>query len=286
MSNVISNRFNDKDDLIIEKALLEEAKKENVKLNNAKIIRVSNLGIEEASALDVQKELESILKIKEEIFGSIDLDIIDESDYNALLNKYYDSIKIKSYTNDDDITRHRYPNINFDNLSEESLKYLTNGDKLYDYISTVNIDDYSAVILQWCCAVELELRNKIYKCINSNDIKKDITSKSLSSNYFIINKSRKANFKPLMVNDMMGFYGAIKKFGLEKYIFDMYISKCYRNFSFELFEKIIEYVTVINKYRDESAHSIVNIKLDKRTANKCKEYIVASKKILEILSNL
>lgn len=286
MSNVITNRFNDKDDLIIEKALLEEAESENINLDDANIVRISNLGREETNALEVKKELDAVLKIKEEIFGDVDLSEIDESDYNALLNKYYDSIKIRSYTTDDNITKRRYPNINFDNLSEDTLKYLTNGDKFYEYVNNANIDDYSAVILQWCCAVELELRNKIYKCINNKEIKTDITRKSLNSNYYISNKEIKENFKSLTVNDMMGFYGAMKKFEIEEYVFNNYISKNYKSFNLDLFKKIIEYVTVINGYRDESAHSIVSIKLDKRAADKCKEYIVASKKILEILSGL
>ncbi len=282
------NNFDDKYDLLLKKAMIENAKNEGVALESVDLITIEDGKISEDNAKVVSNEIANILNIKNKLFSDISLDDLEDSEYERLLEEFHNSIKVD--INEDRVVsiKNRYPNINFDNLDERTPNLILSGDVLYEATETAfgSDGDYSPVIMQWCRAVELELRNKIYSYLSLYSIKSIIERKSEETVYYIEGKRRNPNFRKLIVNDMMGFYGAMKKFGLENFIFNTYIKIKYSNFKIEDFEKIIEYVNVVNNYRDNSAHSITQIDLNKSSADDCKDYIVASKKILEILSNL
>ena len=70
---------------------------------------------------------------------------------------------------------------------------------------------------------------------------------------------------------------------LSKYLYDRYFSRYYK-LDEETYKKLREYLKKISEHRNESAHKGKTI--DKSIALDCKEKILASKKILEILSKL
>lgn len=286
--NEIRTSIDDKDDFLITKTLIEYAENEGMDISNYSLIVIEESGRHKIKVDDAKREIRNILKYKDELFKDVNLKDITPEEYEKILNKYHNTVNIEISPDDEKTVKDKYPNINFNNLNTESTKLIISGDAIYPVIDKCfgEDGDYAPVILQWCRAVELELRNKIYYYLNNKDCKSELMEKSKKTSYYNYNINRNSNFKPLFVNDMMGFYDALGKFGLIDFVFEKYIKENYSNFKDTEFSNLVNYISVINKYRDNSAHSIVKIKLDKRTADECKNYIMASKKILEILSNL
>lgn len=135
-------------------------------------------------------------------------------------------------------------------------------------------------------AVELELRKKIYVYLDNPTAKRDISNVSMNSAYYRASATRYRNPRKLTVDPMMRFYGAMKIYNMVDYIFNSYIKPRYSNFNVDDFNKMIEYIEKVNEYRDNSAHAESRIDLTKASADDCKEYVLASKMILEILSHL
>ena len=67
------------------------------------------------------------------------------------------------------------------------------------------------------------------------------------------------------------------------YLYEKHFSKYYK-LDEETYKKLCQYLKTISKPRNDSAHKGKTI--DKSTAMECKEKILASEKILEILSKL
>ena len=286
MNNNKKTRYNNKFDLELEQSYLEELIKDNVDFSNKDLIIITENGVEKVKVEEVLNELNKMIDLKKSLFSKKPIDEITDDEYNDLLNKYYDSLETEKYTLDENITKRKYPNINFNNLDRKSLEFLTSGDFFYKIATTNNYSgDFGPIIMQWCRAVELELRNKIYKYLNNRDAKIDISERSMETSFYKNGIRNNRFFKKLEVKDMMGFYDAMKNYDMTDYIYNKYIKPHYDSFSYEDFNKMIDYIKIVNNYRDSSAHSTIQIVLDKTSADKCKEYIVASKMILEILSN-
>lgn len=212
-----------------------------------------------------------IVDKKDNLFSNIDINKLSDEEFENRLNEFDKSINIKNINTTIEEIKIKYSNINFDNLGKKTPTFILNGDVIYDTFEKIfDADwDYSPAIMQWCRAVEFELRNKIYSILDSPIIRND-------------NKLHDLRF-----NKMLGFYDAIKNYKLVDYIFNNYIKNNYSNFELNDFKILIDYVCIVQKYRNDSAHSSEKEKyLNKYSADDCKEYIVASKKILEILSNL
>ncbi len=284
MKRMIDN----KEDLLLTKALLEKAKEEGIDISDKNINLISEEGVKSEKADKVLNAITEVINVKNKLFSNVEIADLSDEEYENLLNEFDKSVSISVPHYELSNISSKYPNINFKNLDNRTPNFIITGDILYDTMTKTFGDewDYGPVIMQWCRAVELELRNKIYSRINSRSAKEDIGNKSMESNYYINGSKQYRNFAKLKVSDMMGFYGAIKKFDMSSYIYNKYLKNYYSNLSLDVFNKLIDYICVVNDYRDNSAHSISQKMLNKTSADDCKNYILASKKILEILSQL
>ena len=230
-------------------------------------------------------EVIKAMQVKDKVFSDVEnIDELTEEEYEEHIYEFENKISITKPDTSIDGIKKRYPNINFDNLIEDTAKDLLTGDTLYECTDKIFGPewDYSAIITQWCIPVEGNLRKKIFSLIDDKDIKRDISDKSAETEYFRNNyKAQK-----LYVTSMMGTYTKLKEYGLVNYVFNNYIKDHFVNFSISDFNNLIDYIGKVNDYRGNSAHSNATIYLNKATADDCKDYIVASKRILEILSNL
>lgn len=259
--------------------LLIQLEKEGISLDNAELITIDEKNIQRESA---KKVYERLFNEKNKIFSNFDIENSSEHLFEEKLKEYENIIQQNIFKY---LLTEKYNNINFDNLLSKTSEFIFIGDEIFEFIDNLHIKykkeiEYSPAVLQWCRAVELELRNKIYRFIDSKIIKKDIEENSRKT--ITYNKT----YKLLKVNNMMGFYGKLEEYKMGEYVFNKYIKGNYSNFSLEDFKKIIDLVKLIDDYRNDSAHSEPKYAMKKSDAEKCKEYIIASKKILEILSKL
>lgn len=270
--------------LLLEK-FFEEIRKDGVSIEDKEVITIdeNNIKIENATQL-----YNKISQYKNALFLNNNAEKLSSKEYEEKLDNFDNQLKRNKNNIINCIVQNKYSNINFENLSPKIPEYISIGDMIYDMIKNRigNNCDYSSAIMQWCRAVELELRNKFYSFLDLKSVSADIEEKSKCTKYYIDNKKDNPSFKCLKPNNMLGFYGKLNEYGLEDYVFNKYIKQHYYNFSLEQFRKIIEYVTIINCYRNISAHSNLKTNLTIIEANKCKEYILASEKILEMLSKL
>lgn len=274
-----SNLFKDDMDRKVLEGLFDALEKEGVDIDNKKIKIISEDKINIIDANKAKEVVNKIIDFKNKIFDELDIDELTAQEFEEKLVEFHNSIKTDFNKSKIEKTKIKYSNINFDNLDPAIPNLILSGDNIYEEtFKEFGSDwDYSPVMLQWCRAVELELRKKFYRYLNNDSAKQDISNKSMNSG----NYSGK-----LMVDSMLGFYGAMKKYGMVEYIFNKYIKPRYKNININTFNQLIDYITKTNFYRHNSAHSKPIIDMNKKTADECKEYITNSKKILEILSHL
>ena len=220
--------------------------------------------------LKYYKMADELLKIKTD-----NLDDIDKT-VEEINNKIKELIKVDQF--DVENVALDYVNINFDNLDKRVKRYIATGDKIVRTFDNQNEEfDYSCAVIEWSKAVELEINNKFMSKI-SYEKKRAIEEYSKEKN-----PNQKFDFRLDTKNATIGFYDAIQKYNLQDYLYDNYFSNMY-TFDKKTYNKLCQYMRDIHETRNDSAHKEKSIKYE--TAQECKDKIVKSNMILEIMSKL
>lgn len=203
-------------------------------------------------------------------------DSLKEGDAEESINIIHERIQEKQLIDSYELENIHliYPYILFENLNERVKKYIATGDKIIKVFDGNNCFDYSCAVIEWSKAVELEINEKLIEPIAK--YKSDIETYANSKGYhkpFVINTK----------NTTIGFFKAIRDYNIEDYLYMEYFSKLY-TFSLEEYNLLCDYINLIIKPRNESAHKDNSINII--TAKECKEKILAANRILEIFSKL
>lgn len=204
------------------------------------------------------------------------------------LEKLIDDMKLVNQFDIDDV-ENNYNNIRFSSFKKENREYvkrcIATGDKIMNTFSAIDID-FSNVVVEWSKAVETEMDEKLFAneiisyndkdLIEQNFKRTDYTGKEV---HFRLKKTRDITVG--IFNDMENYTNGNQN--LLNYLYERHFSRYYK-LDEETYKKLCQYLKTISKPRNESAHKGKTI--DKSTAMECKEKILASKKILEILSKL
>lgn len=214
---------------------------------------------------------------------------IEEVD-NAIneLESLIDDMKLINQFDIDDV-ENNYNNINFNNFKKENREYvkkcIATGDKIMNTFNTIDID-FSNVVVEWSKAVETEIDEKLFsdeiikyseKCI----IEKNFRKVDFKGNEISFRLKRSNDITVGIFNDMENYTNGNDN--LSDYLYNKYFSQYYI-LNEETYKNLCKYLKTISKPRNESAHKGKTI--DKNIAMDCKEKILASEKILEILSKL
>jgi hypothetical protein len=220
--------------------------------------------------LKFYKLADEVLKIKTDNIDDIDKTIEEINERIKELIKV-DQFDVENVPLD-------YTNINFDNLDNRVKTYIATGDKIVQTFDNQNDDfDYSCAVIEWSKAVELELNNKF---ISKLTYEEKCTIEKYSKER---NPNQKKDFKLDLKNATIGFYKAIKDYNLQDYLYDNYFSNIY-TFDKKTYNDLCQYMRDIHDTRNNSAHKEKSIEYKK--AEECKEKILKSNMILEILSKL
>ncbi len=225
-----------------------------------------------------------------ENFNDIKLDNINNiEEVDKAINEISEKItemKLVNKFDIDDITK-IYNNIDFNGFNPENRekikRYIATGDKIMNTFNNGKNEnfDYSSAVIEWSKAVELEINEKLISTLTEEDkYNIETYSREINSN----NKYRKSHPFILNLNDTtIGTFDAIKKYGLQDYLYNEYFSKSY-TFNKATYNNLCIYLIEIAETRNNSAHKDNPINIV--TASECKDKILASAKILEILSKL
>lgn len=231
------------------------------------------------------------IKMAEDLNG-YKIDNIDNiEEVNNAFNKLGEKIDDMKLVNQFDIddVENIYNNIKFNNFKKENReyikKYIATGDKIMSTFNKMDMD-FSNVVVEWSKAVETALYEKLFsnEIISYDDkckIEEDFKRINSNGNELNFKLKRQKDITVGIFNDMENYTNG--NYNLSKYLYDRYFSKYYI-LDEETYKKLREYLKKISKPRNESAHKGKTI--DKSIALDCKEKILASKKILEILSKL
>ena len=201
------------------------------------------------------------------------------------LEKIIDDMKLVNQFDINDV-ENIYNNIKFNNFKKENREFIkrciATGDKIMNTFNTIDID-FSNVVVEWSKAVETAIDEKLFceEIISYADkLKIEEDFKRINSELHFKLKRQKYITVGIF-NDMENYTNG--NHNLSKYLYDRYFSRYYK-LDEETYKKLREYLKKISEHRNESAHKGKTI--DKSIALDCKEKILASKKILEILSKL
>ena len=211
------------------------------------------------------------------LVADLKTDSDDEDEINETITKIEEKIDEKELVDEYDIERvvHTYPYINFNNLDERVKKYIATGDIIISVFKKLNNTlDYSAAVIEWSKAVELETYNKLTSKLKKHE--KDINDVIKNENYFKIGTT---------IGTITAMYNTdtYNNQKLTDYLYDKYFSKWY-DISRIDYQDLIKKIIVVHDPRNKSAHKDEIIELE--NAKRCQDIILASKKILEIFSNL
>lgn len=231
----------------------------------------------------------NFIKMTEEINNAkIDNDNLEEID--VAINDIEKIISEKNSVNKFDIdeVEQRYPNIKFSNFyeNEEKVKrYIATGDKIMQMFGDDNIVgyDFSSAVIEWCKAVELEIAQKMITPISMPRSKEKIEDKANNNRFNTETIRKNGKFKLETEHPTIGQFISFEKYHIRDFIYDEYYSKIYK-LDKRTYYNLCELLKKIAYNRNDSAHKDKAIELSK--ANECQEEILASKKILEILSTL
>lgn len=218
------------------------------------------------------------------------IDDIDEVDIAINeLEKLIDDMKLVNQFDINDV-ENNYINIAFNNFKKENREYvkkcIATGDKIMNTFSAIDID-FSNVVVEWSKAVETEMDEKLFanEIISYGD--KDFIEQNFKKisytgkeQYFKLKRTRDITVG--IFNDMENYANNDNQ-NLLNYLYERHFSKYYK-LDEETYKRLCQYLKTISKPRNESAHKGKTI--DKDIAMECKEKILASEKILEILSKL
>lgn len=227
-----------------------------------------------------------------EVINGKKIDNVDNiEEVNMAINEVEKIIEDMNLVNQFDIddVENNYNNILFSNFKKENRenikKYIATGDKIMNTFSAIDID-FSNVVVEWSKAVETEMDEKLFanEIISRND--KDLIEQNFKRTdytgkevHFRLKKTRYITVG--IFNDMENYTNGNQN--LLNYLYERYFSRYYK-LDEETYNNLCQYLKTISKPRNESAHKGKTINKD--TAMECKEKILASEKILEILSKL
>lgn len=227
-----------------------------------------------------------------EVINGKKIDNVDNiEEVNMAINEVEKIIEDMNLVNqfDMDDVENNYNNILFSNFKKENRenikKYIATGDKIMNTFSAIDID-FSNVVVEWSKAVETEMDEKLFanEIISRND--KDLIEQNFKRTdytgkevHFRLKKTRYITVG--IFNDMENYTNGNQN--LLNYLYERYFSRYYK-LDEETYNNLCQYLKTISKPRNESAHKGKTINKD--TAMECKEKILASEKILEILSKL
>lgn len=221
-------------------------------------------------------KLENINKIEE-----VDIAI------NKLEN-LIDNMKLINQFDIEDV-ENNYDNIEFSNFKKENREYIkkciATGDKIMNTFNTMDMD-FSNVVVEWSKAVETAIDEKLFsnEVISYDDkhiIESSFTKIDFKGNELHFRLKKQKDITVGIFNDMENYTNG--KHNLTKYLYDNYFAQKY-TLEEKIYVKLCKYLKTISTPRNESAHKGKTI--DKSVAMDCKEKILASEKILEILSKL
>lgn len=204
------------------------------------------------------------------------------------LEKIIENMRIVNQFDIDDV-ENNYNNIKFNNFKKENRecikKFIATGDKIMNTFNAIDID-FSNVVIEWSKAVETAIEEKLF----SNEII-SYNEKCTIEKHFkkYDNKGKEKYFRLKRKNDItVGIFNDMKSYtngnyNLLKYLYDKYFIQYYK-LDEKTYEKLCQYLETISTPRNNSAHKGTTI--GKSIAMDCKEKILASEKILEILSKL
>lgn len=231
----------------------------------------------------------NFIKMTEEI-NNAKVNNDNPEEIEAAINSIEKIISEKDSVNKFDIdeVEQRYPNIKFSNFyeNEEKVKrYIATGDKIMQMFGEDNIVgyDFSSAVIEWCKAVELEIAQKLIKPISNLEAKKNIENKANNNKINTETIKKSGQFRLETDYPTIGQFNAFEKYHIRDFIYDEYYSQIYK-LDKRTYYNLCELLMSIASNRNDSAHKDKAIELSK--ANECKEEILASKKILEILSTL
>jgi len=170
-----------------------------------------------------------------------------------------------------DTLEYKYPYINFDNLDDNTKKYVANGNYVYDIFKQFENKehlDFSLPIIGWSKAVENEYRIKMIDPILSDDAVCD----DLWYRYHI-----DANRL-----DTLGSSEVLLK--AIKDLFNNVYKKKYENVNNGFFISIFSQIKNLHEYRNSAAHAGGIMYMN--DAKVCQDLVLKSQKILEYMSKL
>ena len=228
------------------------------------------------------------LKMVDDLNGYKIENIDNIEEVNNAINKLgekIDDMKLVNKFDIDDIES-IYNNIKFNNFKKENREFIkrciATGDKIMNTFNIIDMD-FSNVVVEWSKAVETALYEKLFSeeiiSLQEKDKLENDFKKINSKQHFKLKDSKKITVG--IFNDMENYTNG--KQNLFEYLYNQYFSKYY-TLNKETYKNLCKYLKIISKPRNESAHKGKII--DKNIALGCKEEILASKKILEILSKL
>lgn len=231
------------------------------------------------------------IKMVEELNG-YKIDNTDNiEDVDMAINKLEKIIDDMKLVNQFDIydVENIYNNIEFNNFKKENREFIkrciATGDKIMNTFNTIDMD-FSNVVVEWSKAVETAIDEKLFSeeiisYADKRKIEEDFKKINSNGNELHFKLKRQKDITVGIFNDMENYTNG--NYNLLKYLYDRYFSKYYK-LDEETYKRLCQYLKTISKPRNESAHKGKTI--DKSIALDCKEKILASKKILEILSKL
>ncbi len=217
------------------------------------------------------------------------IDNIDEID--KALNKLDKKINELNLVNQFDIdeVETTYNNINFKNFKQENSlivkKCIATGDKIMNTFKKLDID-FSNAVVEWSKAVETEMDEKLFSDEIINFYEKSIIEKKFTK---ILSNGNELHFRLKNSKDItVGIFNEMEKYtngkqNLLEHLYDRFFSQHYK-LDKGTYKKLCEDIKKISKPRNDSAHKGKTI--NESTAMDCKEKILASERILEILSKL
>lgn len=231
----------------------------------------------------------NFIKMTEEI-NNVKVNNDNPEEIEAAINNIEKIISEKNSVNKFDIdeVEQKYPNIKFSNFyeNEERVKrYIATGDKIMQMFGDDEIVgyDFSSAVIEWCKAVELEIAQKLIKPISTIESKENIENKANNNKINIETIKKFGKFRLETDHPTIGQFISFERYHIRDFIYDEYYSKIYK-LDKRTYYNLCELLKKIAYNRNDSAHKDKAIELSK--ANECQEEILASKKILEILSTL
>lgn len=170
-----------------------------------------------------------------------------------------------------DNLEYKYRYINFDNLDEQTIFFVGNGDYIYEVYRNFGDQDgadFAPPVIEWSKAVENEFKIKLLGPILENGI---IVEKLDNRGVWIDQKSTLGSAGKLLQQS--------------NFLYDDLYKKMYKDVNVGFFKSLFSNIQSLVEYRNKAAHSSHEI-LSINEAKACRDLVLKSQKILEFMSKL